>query len=625
MRAENAQYAFVGALIEDLVRSGVRHVSLCPGSRSAPLAIACARQPGLRSWLHIDERSAAFFALGMAKASREPVALLATSGTATVNFAPAVVEASYARVPLIVLTADRPHELRDCGAPQTIDQVRLYGEHVRWAADLAPAAADESMLRYARTTACRAVAVARLAPAGPVQLNVPLRQPLVPLADGWSPDDALDPTTPAPANGRGGDGRPSVERPLVRAASVRRAPAPHEVERLAAALRPARRGLIVCGPLDDPAFPPALAALAAALDWPVIADGLSGLRFGPHDRGRIVRAADALLRAEDHWSDLAPDAVLRFGATPTSKTLGRFLERHRAALQVVIDDAPLWQDPFSSATEVLQADATTTCEALAGALASAPRRGGGASGWTRWWIDAGARVAAALDAHLDSAGPFFEGRIAAELAALAPAGTIIVAGNSMPVRDLDSFALGRPEPLRVLANRGANGIDGVVSTALGAAAATGAPTALLIGDLSFYHDLNGLLAARRHGLSCNIVLVHNDGGGIFSFLPQARFPEHFEPLFGTPTGLDFRGAAEMHGGRFEQPRTWDEFRESVRAGFERGGLRVTEVRTDRAENVRLHEAAWAACLPLPDWQTGARRAARRALQGSADPLQAPAR
>src|SRR5690242_18241749 len=309
MNAQEVLFAYVDAFVDELAQSGVRNVCICPGSRSTPLALVLARRVDLRVWMHVDERSASFFALGMAKANREPVALVCTSGTAAANFLPAVVESHLSRVPLLVLTADRPHELRDNGAPQAIDQVRLYGGYAKWFADMALPEATDSMLRYARTMAARAAATARDVPAGPVHLNFPFREPLVP----------LPPATDVTAS--------AVRRPYMTVAAGLREATPATLDRMAATLNATPRGLIVCGPQDDPALAPAVLALAERLGYPVLADPLSGVRCGEHVTPLVIDSYDAFLRDGEWVAGHAPDLVLRFGAMPTAKPFLQYLQR----------------------------------------------------------------------------------------------------------------------------------------------------------------------------------------------------------------------------------------------------------------------------------------------------------
>lgn len=606
---ENATYAYIGAVVDELVRSGVTDLCLCPGSRSTPIAVCAARHPGIRAWTLIDERSAGFFALGLAKGLRRPAALLSTSGTAAANFLPAVIEARYGRVPLVVLTADRPHELRDTGALQTIDQVRLYGTHAKWFVDMAMPEGTDEMMRYARSIAARAAMLAQSAPPGAVHLNFPLREPLVPV-------HAPDQIPPESVRARAAwDGRDD-ERPYAASRAAQKAPAPEVASALASELARRHRGLIVCGPSDDPALPDALCRLGARLGYPVLADPLSQVRCGPHDRGPVVDGYDALLRIPAAVEALVPEVILRFGATPASKPLMRYLDMHDTVRQVVVDAGGEWNDPARLAAEFVDADPRLLCRAILAELgvgaeaASGPGTVAGARATREWltlWQRLGTRAREAIQTRLRTMAEPFEGKVFAELSVLLPDGAVLYVGNSMPVRDLDTFFPGTPRAVRFMGNRGASGIDGLVSSALGVAAglgmtactqepagATQAPVVLVIGDLAFYHDLNGLLAGKLYGLNATIVLINNDGGGIFSFLPQARYPEYFEALFGTPHGLDFRHAAGLYGASHALVESWEDFRKRVREGISREGLSIVEVRTARDRNVLLHREVWRA-------------------------------
>jgi 2-succinyl-5-enolpyruvyl-6-hydroxy-3-cyclohexene-1-carboxylate synthase len=566
-------HLFVGVFVDQLARSGVSQVCLCPGSRSTPLALLLRKHPSIKVWTHLDERAAAFFALGMTKGMQQPVAIVSTSGTAAANFAPAVVEAYYAHAPLLILTADRPPELRHVGALQTIDQVRLYGSHVKWFVEMPLPDTSEAILRYARVIACRAVATARADSAGPVHINFPFREPLIPIERQSPPVDRTDRSVSI------------VQSP--------RQPDPADLSDLAAELRTVGRGLIICGPQEDPQFPAVVTQLAEALDFPVLADPLSQVRCGAHHSQRVIDSYDAFLRVEEIARNLAPDLILRFGATPVSKPLLLHLQRHAARRHILIEEGDGWHDSALLTDEVRYAHPRLFCESLLIALQMTPRRPS-ANFWKDRWIDVGRRTRAALQSSLRREVDFSEPRVFAELADLLPPGSTLFAGNSMPVRDLDTFFPGGKHAVRFLVNRGVSGIDGVVSTALGVSAVSPGPVVLTLGDLSFYHDLNGLLAAKRHQLQATLILLHNDGGGIFSFLPQAEDPEHFEELFGTPHGLDFRPAAEMYGLHYQRPASWEEFRAAVQRSLDAPGVTLIEVRTERRANADLHHSLWKA-------------------------------
>ncbi|OGO56922.1 MAG: 2-succinyl-5-enolpyruvyl-6-hydroxy-3-cyclohexene-1-carboxylic-acid synthase [Chloroflexi bacterium RBG_16_72_14] len=582
--------ALLQAFVGELVAAGVRDGVVCPGSRSTPLALALRAASGLRVRVLYDERAAGFFALGMARTAGRPVVLLATSGTATVEFAPAVVEASLSRVPLVVLTADRPAELRDRGAPQTIDQVHLYGRAAKWFTELPLFDGEPATAAHVRSVAGRAVATAVAGPAGPVQVNVPFREPLLPDA----------PLATASIAG-------STAARFTAAIAGRRTLDEAELERLAGRLADVRRGLILAGPDDDPRLPPALAALAAATGFPILADPLSGLRTGPHVGGMVIARGDQLARPGP-WIDAhRPDLVLRTGAMPTSKPLLQLLEQTRPEL-LVFDGDGGWREAAILPSTFVHADAASTAVALAGRLAGRD----GDSAWAAGWRIADDAASEAMTAWLAALAEPFEGAPFPALAAALPDGAVLWAGNSMPVRDLDAWLPSTERAITVRSNRGANGIDGVVSTALGSAAVADGPVALVVGDLSFLHDLNALVAARLHGLSATIVLLNNDGGGIFSFLPQATadlpgtgLPEHYEELFGTPHGIDVGPIVSALGS--EHRRVGHrELAGAIAESIGRPGVQVLELRTDRARNVALHSEVARVVAAALERETGAR-------------------
>ncbi|HEX2282656.1 MAG TPA: 2-succinyl-5-enolpyruvyl-6-hydroxy-3-cyclohexene-1-carboxylic-acid synthase [Thermomicrobiales bacterium] len=576
-----ANLALASALVDQLAVSGVRNAIICPGSRSTPVAVSLASHPHIRSWVLVDERAAAFFALGMARQLSAPVALLSTSGTAAANFLPAVVEARLSRIPLLVLTADRPPELRDWGAAQTIDQIQLFGSHVKWFVDMPVPVADEALVRHARATAARAVQLTRADPAGPVHLNLPFREPLLPadLRPSFLPGTVSGSKRDVDLSSQGEPGR------LVTDASA--------LEELASWIAREPRGIIVCGSGEAPGLATAAPALSAASGYPILADPLSGVRFGPHDRAGIVDAYDPFLRDQETAEALQPDVVIRVGALPTSKPLQQFLLARPARVQVVIDaGAP--RDPSHLATNYIIADPATTLDNLAGRIADLGEPVN--RGWLDLWKALDQTTGATIESALDREEGSFEGRAVAEAAALLPDGATLVVGNSMPIRDVDAFVRGDRRRLRIVSNRGANGIDGVVSTALGAAAVSDGPVVLIVGDLSFFHDLNGLFAAAKFDLDATVVVLNNDGGGIFSFLPQAEQLDAttFEALFGTPTGLDVAAAARLFGASHVRPGDWDTFRQELCRAMRGHGLSVVELKTDRNRNVAQHRSIWAA-------------------------------
>jgi 2-succinyl-5-enolpyruvyl-6-hydroxy-3-cyclohexene-1-carboxylate synthase len=581
-RVDDPVAAGLRAFVEELVRAGLRDVIACPGSRSTPLALAASAHPALTVRVLLDERSAGFAALGLARTARRPVAIVVTSGTAAAELLPVAAEASLARVPLLLLTADRPPELRDRGAPQAIDQVGLFGRHVTWAAEAPLLDGDPATLAHLRWLAGRAMAEAAGGPrgAGPVHLDLPFREPLVPRG----------PLGPLPD-------LPDV--PWVRAIAGPRRLGPAALDALADRARSVERGLIVAGPSDDPRVPDALAALAAATGFPIVADPLSGARTGAHDRSMVLGRADHLARVHD-WVDAhAPVLVIRTGAMPTSRPVTELLARTRPELWVVDGDGG-WREAALVPATFVHADATATAHDLAARLARGRPRPGA---WARAWLDADRRVDGALRAWLADLDEPFEGLPFALAPAVLPDGAVLWAGSSMPVRDLDAWLPVTGRRLRVLSSRGANGIDGVTSAAAGASlAATGAgggPVLLVTGDVSFVHDLGGLVSARLAGASLTILVVDNDGGGIFSFLPQAAadrpdvgLPEAYERLFGTPHGTPIAAAAEALGARAVTASHRDLGAHLHAAVGDRSpGVRVVVLRSDRARNVVLHREA----------------------------------
>ncbi|SDX23069.1 2-succinyl-5-enolpyruvyl-6-hydroxy-3-cyclohexene-1-carboxylate synthase [Marininema mesophilum] len=568
---------YTGAFVDELVMSGVTEVIISPGSRSTPLAMVMANHPGLNIKMHVDERSAGFFALGLAKASRKPVALLCTSGTAAANYYPAVVEAKLARVPLVVLTSDRPHELRDVGAPQAIDQLGMFGSHVKWFAEMALPEASASMLRYARTMAARATKTASIGPAGPVHLNFPFREPLVP-----------DVTSQGMFTG----GRRSSKRDFyIHITTGDRKLDSFILDEWASELAEVERGLIICGPQEDPLLGKALVHLAESLRWPILADPLSQLRRGEHKNGWVIDSYDAFLRHPVIKERAVPEVVIRFGAMPVSKALLLFLGQFRDCRQLVVDPDGGWREPTLSATEMIYSDPDHFAKEVAKRVSAIdPKRQGN---WSENLLELDARTRAGMVASSVQIEGLFEGRVFTELGKTMPDGSLLFTGNSMPVRDMDSFFTKEGAMVWGMANRGANGIDGVTSTALGAALVQ-SPTVLVLGDLSFYHDLNGLLAAKLHTINITIIVINNGGGGIFSFLPQAKEADQvaFETLFGTPLGLDYEPVITMYGGSFTRISSWEEFHNALQKSMDGKGMHVIEIPTDRTDNVSTHRAIW---------------------------------
>jgi 2-succinyl-5-enolpyruvyl-6-hydroxy-3-cyclohexene-1-carboxylate synthase len=553
-------YLLLRAFADELHRCGVAGACTSPGSRSTPLVLTLARDGRIPVTSHVDERSAAFFALGLAQATGKPAVLACTSGTAAANYAPAVIEAAEAGVPLIVLTADRPPELRAVGAGQTIDQVKLYGSSAKWFFEVGTHAATPERLRWIRQLACRAHATAAEGRPGPVHLNIALREPLV-----------LD----APLDGAPGDGGRPGGAPWTARTAARQDPAPLRDWLRAHAAAPGH-GLIVAGRGADG---PATARLAEALAWPLLADPLSGARTG----GAAVAHYDALLRDEAWSRTVTPSAVLRVGDLPTSKPLRQWL----AALpgttpQVALAPGGAWADPAAALSAVLDLapDAVGAIDEVFPTDAA----------WLGRWRDGDARAAEAIASVVEE---LCEPSIAREAATALPAGAAVVIAASMPIRDAETFWPVLETPPRAFANRGANGIDGTISTAYGVAAADPSrPAYLLIGDVALAHDVGGLLIGRRLGIPLTIICVDNGGGGIFDFLPVSTQGAAYEEHVLTPTGLDVERAAALYDARYVAPADLSALRTALDAPPE--GTTIVHLRTERPANVALHRQVWAA-------------------------------
>lgn len=546
-----AQDTFAATLVDEWARAGVRNAVVSPGSRSTPLALALLNDDRLDVSVVLDERAAGFVALGLGAAAARPAVVVTTSGTAAAEVHPAVVEAYQGRVPMIVCTADRPPELQDTGAPQTIDQQRLFARAVCWYSE--PGVAREDASASWRPLAARAAIEAMRAP-GPVHLNLAFVEPLI-----GAPEE-LPP-------GRGG-GQPwhTLLEDVVEA--------PESALRLLADAP--ERGVIVAGRGAGEAA--AVHAMAEALGWPVLADPRSGCRV---PATTTVAAADALLRSRDFAAECAPDFVLRLGEPWASKVLEMWLSA--APYVMTVDPRGRMQDPTRVATDVVVSDPTTLCEGVSKIVRSPGRA------WLDRWRAAEAAAQAAFDEVIGATATPTEPAVARAVMDAMPGGSSLVVSSSMPIRDLEWY--GRPRVgVRVFANRGANGIDGVVSTAIGVSGASSGPCAALVGDLAFVHDIGSLAAARNTDLV--VVVVDNNGGGIFSFLPQARQLQGttFERLFGTPHDLDLAAIADAFGARVHRPASVGEVSEAVRAGTAQRGVHVVHVTTDREHNVTIHAA-----------------------------------
>ncbi|UJA20045.1 2-succinyl-5-enolpyruvyl-6-hydroxy-3-cyclohexene-1-carboxylic-acid synthase [Thermoleophilia bacterium SCSIO 60948] len=575
MDPTNANTALASAIAEELARCGVTRAVVSPGSRSTPLAMALFVQPGIDITVIVDERSAGFFALGIGAADGVPAAVVCTSGSAAANLHPAVVEADEGGAPMIVITADRPPELRQVGAGQTIDQLKLYGSSPRWFCDLGTNDADDQGLLHVRSSACRAFAAARGEPRpGPVHLNAAFRDPL----DPEPRPGEVTAGSPLALHGR-------ANRPLTSVSRLGAGVDPAELETVAERLLAAERPMILAGRQTQSELAEPVALIAGAIGAPILAEPTSQIRSGGHDRALVVSHYDALTRIAG--VELEPDLVLRFGELPTSKPLRRWLAGFDCE-QIVVDGEGGWYEPTRVANRIVRENALAMSSALSSRLVSRaePALQAGRAGWAHTWTEADRLAGEAIAAELETATELTEPGVQRVLAASLTGRANVFAASSMPVRDLEAFTPSLGIDVRYFANRGANGIDGSISTAAGIALATGVPSWAVVGDLALLHDSNGL-AALREALNLRVLVVDNRGGGIFSFLPQAETmpADAYERLMATPARLDVEALGAAHGLRVARAGT-----PSALADALRGDAEVVHADVlDRDANRLLHD------------------------------------
>ncbi len=552
---------YVYTIANTLIQVGVQDVIISPGSRSTPLAYAFASlQDEINVYRHIDERAAGFFALGIAKAKGKPVVLVCTSGTAAANYYPAIVEAHYSRVPLIILTADRPHELREVGAPQTINQVRLFGEQVKWSAEFPiPDDAKETLPYIERHTA-RAAAIAIAAPMGPVHLNIPFREPLLINFD---------------KKHTRGTFTKSFMSPLV--------PSKEAITQLESLISMTRKGIVVLGELSTTANVNALWTFIEKLKWPVLVESLSNFRTKVPESCMpyIITTYDATLKNEAFKQAAKPETVIRFGAQPVSKFLMQFIALSEPTTYIVVDEDPMFRDSISVATHHIHANVDEwLCDINSSSSID--------MNYLNVWQQADDRASHIIKQYKNWSQD--EGMYVQMLLEQLPNGSDLFVSSSMPIRDIDTFLLKTEKDIRIIANRGANGIDGVISTALGYSVANPSrPTYLLIGDLAFLHDSNAFIATRYQNIELSVIVMNNDGGGIFSYLPQSNVEEHYEELFGTPTALTFEKLANMYALKYAAIQNTESFTNAIN---EQASLQLLEVFTNREQNTESHRKLW---------------------------------
>ena len=558
----NPNIEWAAVFVNELARSGLTKVCIAPGSRSTPLAMAFNAHPGIKVYVHLDERSAAFFALGIALAENKPAALVCTSGTAAANFYPALIEAKMSQVPLILLTADRPPELRHSGANQTIDQIKMFGDHVLWSVDAALPQADppDFVLPYLRTLAARLFSSANGIVKGPVHLNFPFRKPLEPTnIINWQH---------VKKNLGGGQ-------PFVAITTGTMHPSETQVSLLSDVIEKYPKGLIICGPnCPDADFPEIVTRLSKVSGYPILADPLSGLRFGPHiEETAVLGGYETYLQVEKpSWEK--PDVILRFGAIPTSKWLNNYIKKNNNAVHIHVRESGIWADGDYSTNYLFQVSPSHLCRRLLTAVKRPVD-----SDWIMQWTKAEDIFNISVSQFM--ADKQFDGAFVSSLLNQMPNESSLFSGNSLAIRHVDQFCPPNKKSIRVYANRGASGIDGNISTGLGIAISTSEPVVLLVGDITFYHDSNGLLAIKKYGIdNVTIVILNNNGGGIFRRLPVSKFEPEFQMLFENQHDLTFKPLAKIYGLSYKKIADLKSFRATFSSALANNAATLIEVQTD---------------------------------------------
>lgn len=562
---------------EELVNMGVKYACISPGSRNTPLTLGFASNKNIKSYLLIDERSCGFYGLGLAKATNTPVVLVSTSGTAAAEFYPAIIEAYQQHVPLIICTADRPPELLDCGANQTINQDNLYRNHILWYFNVGvPEPAPERLL-HIRSIARRAFSESSVLNKGPVHLNFPFRKPFEPFVytDEIS-DDILNEVSST-------DSLQDVKRIHAKSSYT------NELNHITSLISAGKRSLIIVGPdQKNPGFITKLTELSELLSIPILADGASQLRNGSHSKNNVFVNFEGYLRSEAYSQLLQPDVILHFGRTVTSKGLELFLENSRA-IRYMINEFGDWYDPSNKSLGALAVKPEQFCDTL---LSEFRGKEYGSGSWLSLFEQAETTAAEVKDVIVDKAEFPFEGRVITEAVSMMPDNSCLMISNSMPVRDLDYFSPKTSSNIDIYFNRGASGIDGITSTALGLSEASGKPAVLITGDLAFYYDLNGLLTSKKYNIPIVIVLINNNGGGIFEMLPISRYDDYFREYFVAPHDLDFSHFVKGYDGSFYDINSWEQFRSLFLSSLEHKGLSVLQINTNSKHSAMIRREYW---------------------------------
>jgi len=579
----NRNILWTETFVRELASLGVKHVSISPGSRNTPLTLAFAANKKIKSYVHVDERSSGFFALGLAKATDSPVAVVCTSGTATVELYPAIVEAYQQRIPLIICTADRPPELLDRGANQTINQINLYKNHIRWFMDMGLPEPSLPKLKQLKAAAKTAFITSLYESKGPVHLNFPFRKPFEPI---YTTDEVNENIVLFAE-------KTLSSKDDICFGDIKDIKKEKWFLNIFSQLKKFEHGLIIVGPDNyNPRFIKSCQALSQKLAYPILADGTSQLRFGRHDKNNIITGFDSFFRSEKFSSSHQPDIILQFGRTITSKGLDSFLE-NCAAYRYMINAFGDWFDPSDKAKAAYVCKPFLFCESMNEVL-QATKFSRKQNSWLSSYISAEHTSMKLKNEIIDNSDFLNEARVINEVLQVIPDNSLIMLSNSMPVRDFDYFASNIDKNVILFNNRGASGIDGITSTALGIAAAVNKPAVLITGDLAFYYDLNGLLGAKKYNIPLVIVLLNNNGGGIFEVLPISSYGEVFRKYFLAPHNLEFKYFVKAYGGNHKNILSWRDFRSSFRNALTKKNFSVLEIKTSSTDSLKLRRKFWEA-------------------------------
>ena len=577
----NRNYFWAETFINELTSIGVKYACISPGSRNTPLTLAIANRKEIKPFVHIDERCSAFFALGIAKATNTPVIVVSTSGTATAELYPAIIEAYQQRIPLIICTADRPPELLNTGANQTINQNNLYKNHIRWFVDVGLPEIIPRRIRYIKAVAKRAVFESLIHSKGPVHLNFPFRKPFEP--DDYT-DEIFDDVIKTSE-------MVLQDKKKLFEETERNIVSEKWFKEVAGYLSKYKKGLIIAGPENyNERFHKNCQKFASILGYPILTDGASQLRFGRHSKENIIYSFEGFLRSMYFNGKYQPEIIIQFGRTVTSKALELYLEKC-TAIRFMFNEYGDWFDPANRSNASFACRPYMFCEKMIEHFEQKKIKRS-----PDHWLDLfrkADQLSLTIKKKIICNSKFpNECRIIEELVNILPENSSLMISNSMPIRDFDYFAPVTQNKITVFNNRGASGIDGITSTALGLAVVNKVPTVLLTGDSAFYYDMNALLAARKYKIPLVIILINNNGGGIFEVLPIARFGKVFEEFFVAPHNLDFSPFVKSYGGDYSLIKSWENFSAEFNKAIKRKNFSVLEIKTDAIASLKLRQTYW---------------------------------